>query len=75
MTYYNNGNLEFEGEYKNGKRDGKGKKYYDNGNLKFEGEYKNGKAWNGVIYNQKNNETYVLKEGKGLIKNIIAMVS
>ena len=35
------GRLIFEGEYLNGKRNGKGKKYYD-GNLKFEGEYVNG---------------------------------
>ena len=36
------GELEFEGEYLNGKRCGKGKEYYDNGKLKFEGEYLNG---------------------------------
>ena len=33
----------FEGEYRNGKRNGKGKEYYDNDKLKFEGEYLNGK--------------------------------
>ena len=27
--------LEFEGEYLNGKRNGKGKEYYDNGTIKF----------------------------------------
>ena len=36
--------LEFEGEYLNGKRNGKGKEYYDNGKLKFEGEYDYGKT-------------------------------
>jgi len=35
--------LTYEGEYKNGERNGKGKEYYDNGNLIFEGEYLNGK--------------------------------
>ena len=35
--------LKFEGEYLNGKRNGKGKEYYDNGDLLFEGEYLNGK--------------------------------
>ena len=35
--------LIFEGEYINGKKNGKGKEYYDNGKLKFEGEYINGK--------------------------------
>ena len=34
--------LEFEGEYLNGERNGKGKEYYDNGKLIFEGEYLNG---------------------------------
>ena len=31
----------YEGEYLNGKRNGKGKQYYPNGNLKFEGEFLN----------------------------------
>jgi len=35
--------LEYEGEYINGKKSGKGKEYYSNGKLKFEGEYLNGK--------------------------------
>ena len=36
--------LIFEGDYKNGKRNGKGKEYSDyNGKLIFEGEYVNGK--------------------------------
>ena len=35
--------LIYEGEYLNGKRNGKGKEYDDNGNLIFEGEYLNGK--------------------------------
>ena len=35
--------VEFEGEYLNGKRNGKGKEYsYWNGNLQFEGEYLSG---------------------------------
>ena len=40
--YDHKGNLTFEGEYLNGKRNGKGKSYYDNGKLYFEGEYLNG---------------------------------
>ena len=35
--------LKFEGEYLNGKRNGKGKEYYYDGVLRFEGEYLNGK--------------------------------
>ena len=33
------GNIRFDGEYLNGKRNGKGKEYYYNGNIRFEGEY------------------------------------
>ena len=39
--------LLYEGEYLNGKRNGKGKEYYLNGYLKYEGEYLNDK-WNGI---------------------------
>ena len=35
--------LIYEGEYKNGERNGKGKEYHWNGKLEFEGEYLNGK--------------------------------
>ena len=45
--YTDNDKLEYEGEYLNGERNGKGKEYYNDGNLKFEGEYLNGKRWNG----------------------------
>ena len=45
--YNNAGELEFEGEYLNGKRNGKGKEYYPSGVVKFEGEYINGMK-NGV---------------------------
>ena len=41
--YNIHGKLEFEGEYLNGERNGKGKEYFDNGKLEFEGEYLNGK--------------------------------
>ena len=42
--------MEFEGEYLNGKRNGKGKEFYDSETLKFEGEYLDGKRWNGKGY-------------------------
>ena len=42
--YYGfNDSLKYEGEYKNGERNGKGKEYNYKGELRFEGEYKNGK--------------------------------
>ena len=42
-----NGYLIYEGEYLNGKRNGKGKEYDGFGKIKFEGEYLNGERWNG----------------------------
>ena len=42
------GKLEFEGEYLNGKRNGKIKEDYDTGELSFEGEYLDGKR-NGKV--------------------------
>ena len=43
----------YEGEYLNGKRNGKGKEFNEIGETEFEGEYKDGKRWNGkgVEYN------------------------
>ena len=44
--FYGDGNLIFEGEYLNGKRNGKGKEYhYLDGRLEYEGEYLNGKKY------------------------------
>ena len=39
--------LIFEGEYLNGKRNGKGKKYNYDGKLIFEGDFVNEKRWKG----------------------------
>ena len=48
--------LIFEGEYSNGKKNGKGIEYYDNGKKKFEGEYLNGKKnGEGIEYNKYGN--------------------
>ena len=43
--------LVFEGEYLNGKRNGKGREYDCNGKLVFEGEYLNDERWD--AYNGK----------------------
>ena len=40
--YYTPGNIAFEGDYKNGKENGFGKKYTEKGKIEFEGEYLNG---------------------------------
>ena len=37
--HFDNGNLEFEGEYLNEKKNWKGKKYNEEGKLEFEGEF------------------------------------
>ena len=58
----------FEGEYLNGKRNGKGKEYYNDNLLKFEGEFFNGFKWNGKGYNKIDEVIYEIKDGKGLIK-------
>ena len=60
--------LLFEGEYLNGKRNGKGKEYYYNDKLLFEGEYKNDLKWDGKGYDSFNNLVYELKDGEGIIK-------
>ena len=46
--YYLNGELKYEGEYLNDKRDGKGKEYTEEGELIFQGNYKEGQHWNGI---------------------------
>jgi len=60
--------LVFEGEYLNGKRNGKGREYYDNNNLKYKGEYKEGKIWNGKGYDINGKLEFEVKEGNGKIK-------
>ena len=69
---YSGNKIEFEGEYLNGERNGKGKEYYENKRqLKFEGEYLNNKRWNGKGYDTNNNIVYELKDGKGYVKEYL----
>ena len=60
--------MKYEGDFLNGKFNGKGKEFYSNGILLFEEEYLNGKKWNGIFYDRKHKYTFILKEGKGHIK-------
>jgi len=53
----------FKGEYRNGKRNGKGREYHSNGQIKFEGEYLNGRKWNGEIYRDNGLKDYEIKNG------------
>ena len=64
--YDDDGKLEFEGEYLNGERNGKGKEYKHE-TLIFEGEYLNGKKWNGKGFDN-NNKVYELKNGNGFVR-------
>ena len=57
----------FEGEYLNGKKNGKGKGYNHYYSLTFEGEYFGGLKWNGKGYDESRNIVYKLKNGKGYI--------
>ena len=61
-------NLIFEGEYLNGKKNGKGKEYHINDKLKFEGEYLNGALWNIKGYNIYGELEFEIKNGNGKIR-------
>ena len=66
---YCEGKLLFEGEYLNGKRNGKGKEYYYKiDEVKFEWEYLNGKICNGKGYDHNGEIVFEIKNGKGHIK-------
>ena len=72
--YYYNGNLEYEGEYKNGIKNGKGKEYDIENHLIFEGEYLNGKRYGkGKEYDENGNliydGEYLYRERKDINKN------
>ena len=58
----------FEGEYLNGKRNGKGKEHYYDGKLLFEGEYLNGKRQSGKGYNKDDIIEFEIKDGNGIGK-------
>ena len=57
---YTNGRIDFEGEYLNGEKNGKGKEFFFDKNdvLKFEGEYLNDKRKYGKEYNHKGELIY-----------------
>ena len=40
--YYENGNLRYDGEFLDGKWNGKGKEYDQNGNIKYKGHFSMG---------------------------------
>ena len=70
--------LIYEGEYLNGKKNGKGKEYFNNDNLKFEGEYKNGmeKEKNFVLNRNFLKENIIMvKDGMEYIKYIMIKIN
>ena len=64
---YNN-ELIYEGEYKKGRKNGKGKEYFIDGKLKSEGEYLNDEIWNGTIYEIDSDNTFKINSGNGYVK-------
>ena len=66
MAYW--GSKNFEGEYLNGKKNGKGKEYNCDNTIIFEGDYFNDKKWNGKGYDKNNNTIYEINNGKGYLK-------
>ena len=73
----NGDKLIFEGEYLNGKRNGKRKEYYYGGELEFEGVYLNGEK-NGYFYSKLEFEGEYLNgkiwNGKGNNKKVILIL-
>ena len=69
--YFDNGILEFDGEYLKGEENGKAKRYYYDGELMFEGEYRNGIKWNGKEFKSLDGDKldiqYVYIEGNRII--------
>ena len=60
--------LIYEGEYKNGDKNGKGQEFYYDGMILFKVEYYKGKKRNGKGYNIDGNIIYEIKNGKEYIK-------
>ena len=65
--YYKGTNiLLYEGEYKKGKRNGKGEEYYYlNRNIKFRGEYLKGQIINGTGFDEEGNIILKIENGIG----------
>ena len=67
IEWYDNGNIQEEGEYKNGKKEGKWTWWWADGNKKEEGEYKNGEdngKWTGWYDDDNKMYEREYKDGK-----------
>jgi len=68
--YHMLGQIKFEGEYKNGKKNGQGKEFFEDEKIKFIGEYLNDNKWNGKGYDKKGKVIYEINNGNGIIKEL-----
>ncbi len=59
----------YEGEWKNGKREGRGVEYYKNGDKKYLGSFKNSKYDGNGTYYYENGDKYVGKFKNGLMND------
>ena len=78
IEYFENGNIKYQGDYKNNKRDGKGILYYEIGNKYYDGDFKLNKFdGKGISFYKNGIKQYEgdLKLGKwdGKGKNIMKM--
>ena len=71
MKEFRHGNDDYEEEFKDGLRNGKGNKtfFHDRGKnhifLEYEGEWKDVKQWNGTYYDKEGNIHSKVVNGKG----------
>ena len=58
IWYYKNGQIGYEENYKDSKRDGKWTYCYENGQIRYEGNYKDGKKEGKWIYYYKDGQIW-----------------
>ena len=56
VSYYSNGQKEFEGTYKDGKEDGLETWWYENGQKEFEGTFKDGELIESTSWDKYGNK-------------------
>ena len=66
--YYMDGNLQYKRDFLNGQFNGEGRKYYAIGIILFKREYLNRKKWNGIFYDRRHINKFILKNGEGNIR-------
>jgi len=70
ILFYDNGNIQYKGNFMNDSFDGFGNYYYKNGNIYIGNMTKNKRNGEGVLYNKNNNIIYSgLWENDNPLKN------